>query len=287
MSRIYSALVKAKAEKADPRITFSREKPSTISLRTLGWQHFNLEWKVTGIIVTTLFVVGLLFVTIANQLMGRALQAQIDHRALVMATNLSDAAAAYVLAGNTREVHVLVTKYARLSGAAYAVIEDGKGQIVAHSLGAFPPELRETLTRYERGQVSRRVVTLAGDQGKTVYETRAPILEGQLGTARVGLWEETVAAEIYSALRPMVGLIAILLVAGVILFLFLVRGIVRPIRGLSDIASKMSTGDLETPLEVDSQDEIGELACSLERMRVSLKAAIARGLTDNLRKSET
>jgi HAMP domain-containing protein len=287
MSRIYSALIKAKAEQADPRITPSREKPSRITLRTLGWQHFNLEWKMTGIIVTTMFVVGLLFMAIVNQLMGRALRAQIDQRALVMATNLSDAAAGYVLAGNIRELHVLVNKYARLTGAAYAFIEDSKGQIVAHSLGAFPPELRETLTMDERGQVSRRVVRLEGDQGKIAYETRAPILKGQRGTAHIGIWGETVATEIYSALRPIVGLIAILFLAGVVLFLFLARGIIRPIRGLSDIASKMSTGDLETPLEIDSQDEIGELACSLERMRTSLKAAMARALNQDLRKTET
>jgi HAMP domain-containing protein len=176
-----------------------------------------------------------------------------------------------------------VTKYARLSGAAYAFIADTKGQIVAHSLEAFPPELRETLTTGDRAQISRRLVRLKGNDGKTAYETRAPILEGQLGTAHVGLWEETVATEIYDPLRPIVGLIAILFLSGVILLVFLAREIVRPIRGLADAASKMSTGDLETPLEADSQDEIGELACSLERMRASLKAAMTRGLHDNSR----
>jgi HAMP domain-containing protein len=295
MSKIYTALIKAKAEEAyHPRIAFSREKPSRITPRSLGWQHFNLErkthfnleWK-TGIIATTLLVVGLLFVAIVNQLMGRALRAQIDQRSLVMATNLSDAAAGYVIGGDIRELHVFVNKYARLTGAAYAFIEDSKGQIVAHSLGAFPPELRETLTMDERGQVSRRVVRLERNQGKTVYETRAPILEGQLGAAHVGIWEETVATEIHDVLRPIVGLIAILFLAGVILFLFLASGIIRPIRWLADMASKMSTGDLETPLEIDSQDEIGELACSLERMRTSLKIAMARGLNHDLRKTET
>jgi HAMP domain-containing protein len=96
-----------------------------------------------------------------------------------------------------------------------------------------------------------------------------------------------VATEIYDVLRPIVGLIAILFLAGVILFLFLASGIIRPIRWLADMASKMSTGDLETPLEIDSQDEIGELACSLERMRTSLKAAMARALNQDLRKTET
>jgi HAMP domain-containing protein len=70
-----------------------------------------------------------------------------------------------------------------------------------------------------------------------------------------------------------------LLLAGVILSVFLVRGIIRPIRWLSAVAGKMSTGDLETPVEIESRDEIGELARSLERMRASLKAATLRGPT--------
>jgi HAMP domain-containing protein len=287
MSKIYTALTKAKAEEGyHLRTAYPREKPSRITLRSLGWQHFKLESKMTGIIATTLLVVGLLFVAIVNQLMGRALREQIDQRSLVMATNLSDAAAGHLPGKNTQALHVLVAKYARLTGAAYAFIEDSKGQIVAHSLGAFPPELRETLTMNERRHVRRRVVRLEGNEGKTVYETSAPILKGQLGAAHVGIWGETVATEIYDALRPIVGLIAILFIAGVILLIFLARGIIRPIRRLTDMASKMSTGDLETPLEIDSQDEIGELACSLERMRISLKAAMARGLNQDLRKTK-
>ena len=38
----------------------------------------------------------------------------------------------------------------------------------------------------------------------------------------------------------------------------------------------MSKGDLDTPIKINAHDEIGELARSLERMRLSLKAAIAR-----------
>jgi methyl-accepting chemotaxis protein len=48
------------------------------------------------------------------------------------------------------------------------------------------------------------------------------------------------------------------------------------------MAGKMSTGDLETPVMIQSRDEIGELARSLERMRASLKAAMIRGLDENL-----
>lgn len=245
MSRIYDALTKIEKKRPHSRIAVSRKWRRSDTARPLSpwWKDISLEWKIIGTIAGMMLVFGLLLVAIANHLMGRALRTQIDQRALIMATNLSDAAAGHVIGRNILELHVLVTKYARLEGSAYAFIEDNKGQIVTHSLPIFPSELGETLTMNERRQVSRRSIRL---QGKPVYEIRTPILEGQVGAAHIGIWGESVATEIYSALLPIVGLITSLLLAGAILSVFLARGIIH---WLTDMAEKMSTGEVETPVE--------------------------------------
>ncbi|HEU4345242.1 MAG TPA: hypothetical protein VFU31_27135, partial [Candidatus Binatia bacterium] len=169
-----------------------------------------------------------------------ALRTQIDKRALIIATNLSDAAAGHVIGRNILELHALVTKYARLEGSAYAFIEDGNGQIVAQSLRLFPAELRENLTVEDRRQVNRRVVSL---QGKTVYETATPILEGQVGAARVGMWEEAVETEIHNAVLPTIALLVVMFLAGVIFAVVLTRGIFWRIGRLTDKAGETSVGD--------------------------------------------
>jgi sensor histidine kinase regulating citrate/malate metabolism len=263
MSKIYDALIKAE-KITRSRMASSRRPSNKVSSRSLKLEDFKLEWKVIGTIASIMLVFGLLFLAIVNQLIGRALRAQIDKRALVMATNLSDAAAGHVMARNTLELHALVTKYARLDGSAYAFIEDSKGQIVAFSSGAFPEELRETLTIDDRRQVNRRKVRLQGSQGKTVYETRTPILEGQVGAAHIGIWEESVAAEIYSALLPIAALITILFFAGVILCIFLARAIIHRIRSQTDTTDKINIGDMKTAVEIESRHENGELVRSLE-----------------------
>jgi hypothetical protein len=79
-----------------------------------------------------------------------------------------------------------------------------------------------------------------------VYETRTPILEGQVGAAHIGIWGESVASEIYSALLPITGLITILLLPGAVLLVFSARGIIR---WLTDMAGTMTMGDLETPVK--------------------------------------
>jgi HAMP domain-containing protein len=113
-------------------------------------------------------------------------------------------------------------------------------------------------------------------RGKAVYETRVPILGGQAGTAHIGVWGDGVEGEIRRALLPLAGIIVALLLAGVALSALLARGILRPILRLTQVADKISKGDLETPVGVETRDEIGDLARSLGRMRASLKAAMMR-----------
>jgi HAMP domain-containing protein len=54
------------------------------------------------------------------------------------------------------------------------------------------------------------------------------------------------------------------------------RGITRSTSHLSEAADSISRGDLDVPIEVNTGDEMEDLAESIERMRTSLKAAIER-----------
>jgi len=87
--------------------------------------------------------------------------------------------------------------------------------------------------------------------------------------------EETQQAQETSSLVSTVISIAAVAI-GIVLSVLITRSITRPLSYLVRNADKLSTGDLETPVEAHSKDEVGELAESLERMRVSLKAVMDR-----------
>jgi methyl-accepting chemotaxis protein len=113
-------------------------------------------------------------------------------------------------------------------------------------------------------------------RGNSVYETRSPLLDGQLGIVRVGLWAETVQNDVRSTLWPIVGLIVACLVIGVGLSIMLADKMIRPILDLKTIADDISRGRLDTSVSIQTNDEVGELGRSLDRMRASLKAAMIR-----------
>jgi HAMP domain-containing protein len=239
-----------------------------VSTRRIG-----LMWKIVGTLAGVIVLFGLLIVGVVYQMTAGALRAQVDQRALAVATMLSDGAAGQVIAKNTLELNGIVTKAALLDGVAYAFVQDNKGEIVAQSPAALPGDVKEALSVEARRQPQQRELAL---RGKTIYETRVPILGGQVGTAHVGMWGEAIDDRIRGALLPVLEVILALVVIGAAVSIVLARGIIRPILTLTRVADRISMGDLDTPIGVDTRDEIGDLARSLGRMRASLKAAMVR-----------
>jgi len=83
--------------------------------------------------------------------------------------------------------------------------------------------------------------------------------------------------ELQRGLLPIIGIIAIMAVLGTLLSFVMAQWIAKPITRLTQVAERITRGDLQSFAEYPkSRDEIGELACSLERMRASLKAAMSR-----------
>jgi HAMP domain-containing protein len=56
-----------------------------------------------------------------------------------------------------------------------------------------------------------------------------------------------------------------------------VRRAMRPVLALTNAADQISLGEaLDTPIKSESEDEIGLLTKSIDRLRISMKAAMSR-----------
>jgi sensor histidine kinase regulating citrate/malate metabolism len=216
MSSVYDALTKAGKQ----------TEPS--SALTLSWQQISLRWKIM------MLVLAIVFVVIVNQLMARVLRTQMDESAVIITTNLSDAAASYLASKDLLRLRTTVTKYARLSRVAYVFVRDREGEVIAHSSATFSQELQQAFTFAQDSQVSRRELTF---EGKPIYETRAPILDGQLGSAYIGISADAVDREIYRALFMFVWPMTFGIFAAVIVVVILAQPSNRALRRLIELRS--------------------------------------------------
>jgi len=243
--------------------------PSPLTLRLHG---VSLRGKIALTFTAIIVSVGLLIIGLVYHRVGTALHYQLDQRAKAIAATLTDAASGFVMEKNVLGLNALIAKYALLDGIAYVFIEDPQGNVIANTLGILPPGLKASPSQTLR-ETAESSLTL---RGRPVQETRIPILEGRAGAAHVGIWADETEAEIRRVLFPTIALIAASVVMGIVVSVFLAQRIIRPVLGLTAAADKISKGNLDTPIALQSADEIGELARSLERMRTSLKAAMAR-----------
>jgi len=243
------------------------------------WAYAKFFWRgLRGRMIFTFAAVvavfGLLSMTAVYFALTRSLTTNALKRATVLAINVSDSAPPYLLKKNATGLRELLRKVANSAGVAYALVEDRSGHIVAHSFAVLPEEFQGAGAAGETVSGKPRILSLGGGQ---VYEMSVPLLEGRAGIARVGLWKEEVDAAAHATVMPILKWIAGGMVAGMVLTVFFAWRITYPIRRLVRAAERISRGDLDAPSPgIAGTIEFAELSQALERLRSSVKAALAR-----------
>lgn len=78
-----------------------------------------------------------------------------------------------------------------------------------------------------------------------------------------------------------IAVLLLILVTGICLILWTYKGIIGPIRKLREATQQIREGNLDFSIEVDSEDEIGELCADFEQMRKRLKESAEEKLAQD------
>ena len=92
----------------------------------------------------------------------------------------------------------------------------------------------------------------------------------------VKILEQRIRNLIAGARNIVTGVLGGTMVISVLLILYYVSSITGKIKSLTDVANRISVGELEAQIEIHSNDEIGELADAVSRMQDSIRLSIAR-----------
>jgi methyl-accepting chemotaxis protein len=116
------------------------------------------------------------------------------------------------------------------------------------------------------------------DTGQMVWDISSPIyVKGKhWGCFRMGFELGTIQ-EAKKNLMVSLGVnICVIMLVSMLLTFLLINSALKPLSEFTRIASELADGNVDQKIEFKSQDEIGKLADVLERLRVSLKAAMDR-----------
>ncbi|MFG0291563.1 MAG: methyl-accepting chemotaxis protein [Phycisphaerales bacterium JB050] len=119
--------------------------------------------------------------------------------------------------------------------------------------------------------------TCSEDLLASISSMRERVLQDSAAQQEAGAAK--VASTEKSAYRGLIGVLITIIVGAAVSIFWTVRGVVRAIRAVSERAERIAVGDLSgEPIDVESRDEIGQLAQSVNTMRDSL-AELVRGIT--------
>ena len=117
------------------------------------------------------------------------------------------------------------------------------------------------------------------DTGETMWDVSSPIyVKGKhWGGFRVGVSMERIEARRRSLVMALFGMFSVFAAVTIATMFVVVGRAMKPVVALTTAADQISLGEaLDTPLKPASVDEIGRLTKSIDRLRVSMKAALSR-----------
>jgi methyl-accepting chemotaxis protein len=158
----------------------------------------------------------------------------------------------------------------------FAFLVDEKGKVVSHQVQDYVVQ-QANLSEYPLIAAFKK-----GQNGMIYFNDRGTMRVGYAKETKYG-WVLAMQQDVRETFKVLTvtkaftyGLLGVTALAVVIIAWFLGRAIGSPIRKLTEVAERISVGDMGAEIKIRSRDEIGSLAEAILRMQDSLRLAIER-----------
>ncbi len=215
---------------------------------------------------------------------------QIELRTAAITGSFSGVINKPLLLRNYLQVNKEAKRVSKLPGVAYAAVVNERGIVVAGFFSDLSRFNKSFETRVKEKGVPVDVflqnkLPPSADRstarivvgGQVIYDEVSSIPDSG-GEVHVGIYLSDVDRAIRDVLvSPLTfSVLGGILLIGFIVFLLLTKSITRPMQELTDVANRISLGDMNLTVRSRGPREMRNLAIAFERMRRSIKAAMER-----------
>ena len=249
----------------------------------------GIRGKVVVLVVASVMVASGAVGAIAVRFNLKSLEQEILEHGRALTLALDSALRESLVLQDSVNVKKVVDSYGKMSGVVFAAALSPDGEVLASApLAELPQWLKNRLSKITAEDTSSKVETMVVKTVSPVsskeatysslYLVHKSVLEGAGG--HVFLAFPTAFTAVVTSEKKLVTMVT-LAALGITLLVAMVAagigaGLASRVLHLAEVAENMSLGELDTPVEKEGSDELARLAEALERMRVSLKAAIER-----------
>ena len=234
------------------------------------WTGFRLRAKLTLLIESLVILIVLITGIITTMREKESLESELHKRGLALAADLARFTARPLLRPDLTTLRRFVNHSMKQDYVRYVVILDPHGKVVMHSdLAEVGKTYMDSLSiAAVNSKAPGCSHTSLPEKEESLFDIFAPVQvsDVRLGTVRLGYSYLAVEKEIAEARQQILIIGIVTTITGGVVAYLLAIFISSPIRRITDATEKVANGDLNTPLTIKRNDEIGTLATSFNKM---------------------
>ena len=237
----------------------------------------SIRTKILGIVLGLVVLFGVVATIQARNALTASMTAQLEEQSISISRDLAARSTDPILLNDLLRLHDLLDEtIANNPNVRYAFLVDAHGQVIANTFqGGFPPNLL-SLNSALPNEHHHTVLIQTGEG--LVWDTAVPILDGKIGTARIGLSDASMRAAVSTLTVQFLLTIVLVSAIGILVAALLTWILTRPILVLANATQAVAKGDFSPRVTRWANDELGDLADAFNIMTEEL----AR--TDGLRR---
>ncbi|MBI5095246.1 MAG: HAMP domain-containing protein [Candidatus Hydrogenedentes bacterium] len=245
---------------------------------TRGWASGGIRWLLSVPIFFKVLGIGALVAVVFGSVMLYLLETStrdlhrkvLVRRVTTVAMNLAESIEDPLITGDEISIaHAIERTRRSMPDLRYVVVRDRYGRVVSHSFQrAVPPDILAVSASAPRSK--SKVEALSSNEG-LIYDICTPILRGEAGMIQTGISDRSLGEQRRVLVRLVLGALGISVAGGITCTLLLTHLMTRPIHLLRETAERVRAGDFTARALVFSEDEIGELARTMNRLAQSLE----------------
>jgi signal transduction histidine kinase len=250
--------------------------------------NLPLFWKFSIITVVVVLIFGTINIFLLWNSVYRSFEKEIDKRSKVLSSIVAEKVSTPIVYDDIVSIYTILDETQRSDPSiAYIFLLDNSGNIIAKTSDFNIPEKLIEANRIVAGIYQIKVIEAENFQYNTIRDIAFPILNGEVGTVRLGIVEESIRKELNLATRNLLLMIGGFLLLGLGGALFFSYIITSPIKSISEKAKSVNLDSIEKQnfaikpprykkiLNFFFDDELDLLVSTFNLMMVRLKNNVA------------
>ena len=235
----------------------------------------GLYYKFNILIVGSIFICGLIIGALMLRTAYNSLEMGLVRSGQEIATSMAAVISSDILLDDRFALHERMSKTLDANEQIrYIIVADPEGELLASTFVEGLPKGLPPV-RLPDGTKGMDVMVFSSNEG-TIREILVPIDDGFLGYIRIGMAEKQMIADLQEKCLLAILLVLMVCVAAAILATRYAHEFLKPVARLSFAVKQMDKGKYGIQVPVTSQDEVGRLANTFNRMSAGLQSTIER-----------